>query len=622
MIKDYSLSPIRAVLIPAFLALLTACDGGSNDGNGSPDAGDSGQPTAPQSRPETPSEPPSLSFENVKAFVLEWSAVSGAEYYQLLENPDDQSGYEVVADHLEGTRHAHVVPLYKRVNASYLIRACNAAGCSGDSAPVYVEGNLAGSVGYFKAHLPREDARFGQAVALSADGDTLAVGAYGEDNRAHGINPTSTAGLGYDPYAGAVYVFVRQADTWVQQAYVKASTADNHEWFGRSVALSADGDVLAVGAPGNGSDATGVGGHQDGVEANWSGATYVFKRDADEWRQDAFIKASNTRTNHYFGYDLDLSGDGTTLAVGAFREDSAATGIDGNQADDSAERAGAVYVYVDDADSGWGQQAYIKASNTSSGNVFGYALSLSAAGDTLAVGAHLERGSDSGVDADQTQDGSSSGAVYLFSREGTLWSQDTYLKASNRRNAARFGVAVDLSADGETLAVGASGDNNTATGLHATEGEETYRSAGAAYVFQREADGWREVVYIKPESNWYENEFGEAVALSGNGDTLAIGSQHDGAGPGISTVADQGLEDASGRVSLYRRVDGQWREGLYLQSPQPTRYGHFGSSLAYSADGETLAVGDSWEFGAAAGVGSDATDLDTELSGSGAVFLY
>lgn len=593
MIKDCSLLRMRVALVAAFLLLLTACDtsGGGSD----------------VTRPGAPSGSPTLSFENVKAFRLEWPAVPEAEYYQLLENPDGQSGYQVVADNLEGTVHAHVVPLYRRVNASYLVRACNAAGCGGDSAPVHVEGNLADAVGYFKAHHPRENASFGSSVALSADGHTLAVGAYGEDNRAHGINSTRTAGMGYDPWAGAVYVFVREGEAWIQQAYVKATRADNHEWFGHSIALSADGDVLAVGAHGNGSAATGVVEHERGVDANWSGATYVFKREDDDWQQDAFIKASNTRTQHYFGYALDLSADGTTLAVGAFREDSAATGINGDQDDDSAERAGAVYVFTDDETDGWDQQAYLKASDASSGDIFGYALALSAAGDTLAVGAHLA---------------GAAGAVYLFAHDDGGWRQDARLTASGSGSGARFGVAVDLSADGETLAVGASGDNNPATGLHATSGEDGYRSSGAAYVFEREGDNWREVVYIKPESNWYDNRFGDAVALSGDGNSLAIHSQHSGAGPGISAVADQGLDAVSGRVSLYQRVDGQWRQGLYLQSPQPTRHGHFGTGLAFSADGDTLAVGDPWEFGTAAGVGGNAALPSTELTRSGAVFLY
>jgi hypothetical protein len=59
----------------------------------------------------------------------------------------------------------------------------------------------------------------------------------------------------------------------------------------------------------------------------------------------AYVKASNTEASDDFGFSVALTGDGSTLAVGAFGEDSSATGVGGNQADSSASQAGAVYVY-------------------------------------------------------------------------------------------------------------------------------------------------------------------------------------------------------------------------------------------------------------------------------------
>src|SRR6266567_867715 len=80
------------------------------------------------------------------------------------------------------------------------------------------------------------------------------------------------------------------------------------------------------------------------------------------WRQAAYVKASNPRAGAQFGYAVALSSDGNTLAVGSQMEESAATGINGNQADHSVYGAGAVYVYTRRGNA-WSQQAYIKASN-------------------------------------------------------------------------------------------------------------------------------------------------------------------------------------------------------------------------------------------------------------------
>jgi hypothetical protein len=141
-----------------------------------------------------------------------------------------------------------------------------------------------------------------------------------------------------------------------QQAYVKASNTGEGDSFGSRVALSGDGSTLAVGAPSEASAAIDIGDNQADNSALDAGAVYVFTRSGTTWNQQAYIKASNTGQGDGFGSSVALSADGSTLAVGAALEDSAATGIGGTQADDSAVNAGAVYVF---ARSGawWSQQA-------------------------------------------------------------------------------------------------------------------------------------------------------------------------------------------------------------------------------------------------------------------------
>lgn len=128
-------------------------------------------------------------------------------------------------------------------------------------------------------------------------------------------------------------VVVTGTSTGIRATYIKASNTGMGDTFGNAVALSSDGSTLAVGAIGQTSTARGA------------GDVHVFVRAGDTWSQQAHLEGSNTGAGDYFGYSVSLSADGATLAVGAWFEDSSATGIDGDQADDSAGDAGAVYVY-------------------------------------------------------------------------------------------------------------------------------------------------------------------------------------------------------------------------------------------------------------------------------------
>lgn len=189
---------------------------------------------------------------------------------------------------------------------------------------------------YIKASNTNAEDYFGYSIAL--DKDTLAVGAYGEASSAKGINKDQTNN---DAVAsGAVYVFERTNETWSQQAYIKASNTDVGDYFGTSIAL--DGDTLAVGAYGEASNATRLDGDQMNQSAKNSGAAYVFTRTGNNWTQKAYLKAPNAAKDDFFGTSIAL--DGNTLAICADGEESNATGINGDQSDNSESRSGAVYV--------------------------------------------------------------------------------------------------------------------------------------------------------------------------------------------------------------------------------------------------------------------------------------
>src|SRR6185503_8886711 len=137
--------------------------------------------------------------------------------------------------------------------------------------------------------------------------------------------------------------------------------------------------------------------------------------------------------------------------------------------------SGAVYVFTR-AGSGWAQQAYIKASNPGQSDKFGYAVSLSQDGNTLAVSAYFESSAAKGVNGNQNDRSiQAAGAVYVFTRAGTRWTQQAYVKASNTGELGKgeeptdgdqFGFSIGLSADGNTLAAGAISEDSGAKGIN------------------------------------------------------------------------------------------------------------------------------------------------------------
>jgi hypothetical protein len=285
---------------------------------------------------------------------------------------------------------------------------------------------------YLKASNTGAADYFGTSVSIS--GDTIVVGAYGEDSNATGVNgdqnnnDASLSGAAYvfvrdgNGYqsnndaldSGAVYVLVRVGIVWTQQAYLKASNTVFSSSFGYSVSISED--TIVVGTYQEDSNATGVNGDQNNNDASSSGAAYVFVRDWSTWTQQAYLKASNTDAGDYFGYSVSISGD--TIVVGAYQEDSNATGVNGDQDNNNnTSNSGAAYVFVR-VGTIWTQQAYLKASNTGAGDYFGIAVSVS--GDTIVVGADVEDSNATEVNGDQDNDGATnSGAAYVFVRDKT-----------------------------------------------------------------------------------------------------------------------------------------------------------------------------------------------------------
>jgi len=430
-----------------------------------------------------------------------------------------------------------------------------------------------------------------------------------------------------------------------QLAYLKASNSDAFDHFacggslpghiGNALAVSGDGNTIAVGAPHESSAARGINGNQDDDSLYNSGAVYVYVRRGDAWTQQAYLKASNAGQSDQFGLSLSLSRDGNTLAVAAPWEASAATGVNGIQQDDSIPQAGAVYVFTR-AGSTWSQHSYIKASNTGrkgvgddvEGDQFGFSISISGDGNTLAVGAVGEDSNAAGIDGVQTDDSAAgSGAVYVFTKTGNTWAQQAYLKSSNSEAADLFGYGVGLSDDGNALAVAGYDEDGSGKGINPPN-DNSGNGTGAIYAFDRRAGAWRQTGYFKGSRSQRNDALGYAVAISGDGNTIAAGTGEESclngginpAGCDVDTFPPQLAAGSVGAAYVWGRRGDSWVEQAFIKASNPDLEDWFSVRLALSRDGSRLFVGAAMEDSAAKGINGAQDDDSAE--DSGAAYLY
>jgi len=625
----------------------------------------------------------------LKQLNFSWNSIPGASYYKLKFNPGDSSDFSQVATNIVGLSYTQDIAVHRMdwAKATYVVEACDNTNCGASDATGVLDAML-GSIGYIKASNTGTNYNFGTSVVLSADGNTLAVGAPMEASNATGVNcngnaadtnfngiPDCQEDVSMDK-SGAVYVFSRVNNSWAQQAYIKASNTGANDEFGWSVALSSDGHILVVGAPQESSKTTGVNCSGDTTDANSnnipdcqeddsilaSGAVYIFTLANNSWSQYSYVKPNITDMYDIFGEFVSLSADGNTLSVSASGDDSNATGVNCNgdttdansnnipdcQEDNSVSQSGAVYVFSRDNNS-WTQQSYVKPSKTMKSGDFGSAMALSANGDTLAVGAYFE------------------GSMYVFTRGNNNWSQQSTFKASNSNTGGfmSFGYSAALSSDGNTLAVGANQEKSNATGVNcngdATDAnnnnipdcqEDTSANySGAVYVFNRFNNNWSQQAYIKASNTDYSDLFGNSVALSADGNTLAIGAYSESStANGINCFNNSadanvnGIPDCqeinsvlgnAGAAYLFTRSAGSWSQKAYIKASNPSeKDDYFGIHLSLSANGNTLAIAALQEGSNATGVNcaGNTTDNnnnmipdcqeDESMGGSGAVYFY
>jgi FG-GAP repeat len=468
----------------------------------------------------------------------------------------------------------------------------------------------------------------GYGNSIAHDGDTLVVGAQSENSNQTTITNGTTASSDVSlSRAGAAYVYLRTGGIWVQQAYLKAANAHSINYFGTAVAIS--GETIAVSAYAEGSNQTTI---TNGTTASndtsalGSGAVYVFKRTGSNWSQEAYVKPSNTGGGDRFGSGLSLDGD--TLVVGAVFEASNQRTITNGaiaSADNSLPRAGAAYVFVRSGTT-WTQQAYIKPPNPNSENRFGNSVSIS--GDSIVVTSVWESSNQTtitnGTTASADNSASHAGAAYVFTRTGTSWAQQAYLKASNAESNDAFGVSAAINND--TIVVGANGESSNQTSVTngaTASANNSSPNAGAAYVFVRQGGTWSQQAYLKAANSASNNWFGYRVAI--DGDVIAVGSQQENSNQATisndSTASADTSATHAGAVYVFKRTGSDWAQQAYIKPTNAGANQLFGSGVSIKQN--TLAVGAYGESSAQNFITNGAAaSTDTSASSAGASYIF
>ncbi len=369
--------------------------------------------------------------------------------------------------------------------------------------------------------------KMGRAVAVSADGGTAIVGV---------------------PQFDEALVFTRSGSTWNLQATLKTTEERGRfgSSFGASVALSADGEVALVGAPG---------------DLEEEGAAWIYTRSGSTWHQAGTrfqdsecvwcrtgVEGNEPESGEIrYGISVALSASGETAIIGAPGQE---------------ETEGAAIILTRSG-SVWHQTAEFVGEGEGGRRTaeFGYSVALSGDGATALIGGP----------SDGPTYGEAEGAAWVFTSSGGKWTQQGPKLTGGEEVGSQgyFGEAVSLSSDGDTGLIGGAGDDG---------------NDGAAWVFTRSGESWSQqgpklTASGETEGGW----FGAALTLSGDGSRALIGAPRNDA--------------SAGAAWEFTRSEEAWTQGQEITATGESGAGRFGESLSLSEAGDLALIGAPAETG-------------------------
>jgi hypothetical protein len=482
-----------------------------------------------------PAPQATASAAGVKQLRFSWNAVSGATGYELWFKPA-VNGAPVRYFQLPGSQRSAInnisVHLLDWPNVRYWVNACDASGCT-PSSELSVNNLRLDTIGMFMSPSQQAASKFGTEVAISGDGTTLAAAAPAEATD--------------DPQLpkGSAYVYRKSGGAWVFQSAISFDVSRGGNLGRVDLALNGDGNVLAVGLPGDAPLGT--------VPRNAGGSVKVFRFvEGNGWRHDATI-AQQTGFELFSSDQVELDALGTTLAV---KTEIARSGVyiytydgagswshtgtvfghgnapeNGENCDHFALSADGKVIartcsafYPTDinffevyAAPGWGIRETIPQP---AGRALVNALSADTTGDALAItSVSTSNTNDASVDIYRRTNG-------VYQREASLRRGAWETNAPPASGVSGFGAKGQFSGDGKLLAVSDASDHGAGTGALSPPLTAGTTATGAVYVFERRTAGWVLRRVVKPGragASYETGSFGSVFAFGDNGKALVVG---------------------------------------------------------------------------------------------------
>jgi hypothetical protein len=476
-----------------------------------------------------------------KQLQAAWESFTGATHYELRVNEDGASGFSLLASTtgLSYTEYKFPVHLAHWDAASYQLAACNQERCISSTERLLTSG-LSTSAEKRIGNTGATD-----KVAVSGDGNTIAF---------------------FRPDHSGIDVYRYQDNAWLVDSNIYFFSPGIEIDQLDDVQLNNDGTIIAYK-------------FRERIDFVYRNRVGVYSANGSDWVEESVFDTINASD---YIYDVALSSDGTTLAF--------------NSAD-------TIQIYYNNG-AGWSLQDSI-ATPGNAGSLYRFALSLNADGSTLAAGYPAESSNAQGIDGNSNDTSSpSSGAVYVYQRNNSVWEQQAYIKASNAEGidqddqfGDQFGRAIDISGDGNSIIVGARGEDSNSALINGDQADNSASFAGAAYVFSRSNGQWTQDAYIKASNADQGDEFGYAVSISGNGQYLAIGAPQENSGYSDTVNPEEIIGGTAlglgynGAVYVYEKTDSGWNKVTFLKTANRGGYTErYGWCNELSDDGRVLVI--------------------------------
>lgn len=376
---------------------------------------------------------------------------------------------------------------------------------------------ISGEIGSAKSN-------FGTSVAIN---DNYAM--IGNNTEKDGLNLAN----------GVAYVHNISANTTVKiNAIDRSDLVATASQFGNSIALN--NDQLIIGAWNDGTDENG----KNYIDR--AGAAYIFKLDNNSWNHQQKIVAIDSLLNNYFGYAVATSGN--YAIVGTPQE----AGDVNNK--NPLSNAGKAYIFKRSSNGDWALQQAIVASDRAEEANFGWSVAIK--GDYAIIGAYkanIAYGEDGGTAA---------GAAYMFKLNGTTWSQQEKLVASDPKAMDYFGSAVSLT------------ENHAVVGAY--NKNEDFGGIGAAYVFANNGTNWSIQQKIKSSERGSNFNFGYSIAIDGK--NIVVGM------PKHRESSNAPIQHGSALVFTFNESNNTWEEAAKLSLTNKVASDWFGWSVAIKGD--------------------------------------